>query len=91
MHIRFPKPTTPQLEQRFSEMLDVSDAFGCPRASIPVNAAEMMQDIKTEHNSVQANIARGLQVIIVLRHFDVCPLIPVLHRRMTTFAITGAQ
>ena len=38
---RFPKPTTPQLEQRFTEMLE---------------------DIKTEHNSVQANIARGLQV-----------------------------
>ncbi|EKX54366.1 hypothetical protein GUITHDRAFT_63563 [Guillardia theta CCMP2712] len=38
---RFPKPSTTELEERFTEMLD---------------------DIKTEHNSVQANIARGLQV-----------------------------
>jgi hypothetical protein len=37
---RFPKPTTPELEERFTEMLE---------------------DIKTEHNNVQANIARGLQ------------------------------
>ncbi len=40
---RFPKPTTPELEERFTEMLE---------------------DIKTEHNNVQANIARGLQVCI---------------------------
>lgn len=37
---RFPKPQSPELEERFTEML---------------------QDIKNEHSSVQANIARGLQ------------------------------
>ena len=37
---RFPKPTNPDLEERFTEMLE---------------------DIKNEHSSVQANIARGLQ------------------------------
>ena len=37
---RFPKPTHPELEERFTEMLE---------------------DIKNEHSSVQANIARGLQ------------------------------
>jgi hypothetical protein len=48
-------------------MLDVSDAVDCPRIYFNatfVDSPQMMQDIKTEHNSVQANIARGLQVML---------------------------
>lgn len=43
---RFPKPNTPELEEKFTEMLE---------------------DIKNEHNSVQANIARGLQELSDMR------------------------
>jgi len=43
---RFPKPNTPELEEKFTEMLE---------------------DIKNEHNSVQANVARGLQELSEVR------------------------